>query len=80
MADDNPPVKHCGICGVEYHRYGSTDRNHRPDAVACVNTLRWLICEIGRSSSGDGPTKGYRTVVLSPQVWAKVQRVTGDFD
>ena len=29
----------CAMCGERLHRYGVGDPNHRPQPIACVNTL-----------------------------------------
>lgn len=30
----------CAACGMGDHRYGTTDPNHEPDRMACINGLR----------------------------------------
>lgn len=38
----------CAVCGRPGHRYGTTDTEHAPDAIACVNGLLGEIDELVR--------------------------------
>lgn len=33
-------MKFCANCGQPAHRYGSTDPEHKPNLMGCINTLR----------------------------------------
>lgn len=35
----------CATCGLPGHRYGSTDTEHDPNPVGCVNQLRAVLEE-----------------------------------
>lgn len=37
---DEQAKRRCGVCGLDYHRYSTHDPEHKPNAVACVNTLK----------------------------------------
>lgn len=39
MAERHP----CAVCGVSPHRYGTTDPEHKYDAMGCVNMLLPLV-------------------------------------
>lgn len=41
----------CGTCGQPGHRYGATDREHKPNAVGCVNTLREVVERLERENT-----------------------------
>jgi hypothetical protein len=43
MSGDGSGV--CAVCGTSAHRYGTSDPQHKYDAMGCVNMLRPLLLE-----------------------------------
>lgn len=66
----------CRSCGVNAHRYGTTDPHHKFAYVACVNTLKSLVENIADSGVElDNAALDYVVVQINRSDWEACWRV-----
>lgn len=66
----------CAGCGLKGHRYGTTDPQHKFDAMGCVNSLKGLLWKVAEASVVASSETHY-AVALPSQVWEDVATAAG---